>query len=153
MLHGLLFALNIGFQCSLHSIGLALGGLHDGYGVAAHHHGGNRGGKALVAAVLKAQQGEHDVFQLVVQLVGLVLGAVAVDGGEFAVFPLGKDHIVLVVLVGAGVVDDLGVVFGGGRVGLAAGRAAHKGKQAQTGKQCGDDTFHKCIPFLCKNSF
>ena len=69
VLHGLLFALNIGFQCGLHSVGLALGGLHDGYGVAAHHHGGNRGGKALVAAVLKAQQGEHDVLQLVVQLV------------------------------------------------------------------------------------
>ena len=26
VLHGLLFALNIGFQCSLHSVGLALGG-------------------------------------------------------------------------------------------------------------------------------
>ena len=143
MLHGLLLTLHIGFQCGFHGIGLALGWLYDGNGVAAHHHGGNRGGKALVAAVLKAQQGEHDVFQLVIQLVGLILGAVAVDGGEFAVLTFGKDHIVFVVLVGAGIVDDLGVVLRGGRVGLAAGRAAHQSKQAQTGKQGSNDTFHK----------
>ena len=145
VLHGLLFALNIGFQCSLHSVGLALGGLHDGYGVAAHHHGGNRGGKALVAAVLKAQQGEHDVFQLVVQLVGLVLGAVAVDGGELAVLAFGEDHIVFVFLVGAGIVEDLGIILRGGGVGLAAGGAAHKGKQGQPRQQGGDESFHSRV--------
>ena len=47
------------------------------------------------------------------------------------------------VIVGAGSVDDLGVVLRGGRVGLAAGRAAHQSKQAQTGKQGSNDTFHK----------
>ncbi len=47
-------------------------------------------------------------LHLIVQLVGLVLGAVAVDGGELAVLAFGEDHIVLVVLVGAGIVEDLG---------------------------------------------
>ena len=42
-----------------------------------------------------------------------------------------------------GIVDYLGVVLRGGRVGLAAGRAAHQSKQAQTGKQGSNDTFHK----------
>ena len=57
--------------------------------------------------------GHQDVPDLLVQLVGLVLGAVTVNGGKLAVLALGKDHIVLVVLIAAGVVDDLGVVLGG----------------------------------------
>ena len=92
VLHGLLLADNIGFQCGLYLIGLALGRLHDGNGVAAHHHAGNAGGKGGVLVILQVQQGHQDVPDLLVQLVGLVLGAVTVNGGKLAVLALGKDH-------------------------------------------------------------
>ena len=149
MLHGLLLTGNISLQCGLYLIGLALGRLHDGNGVAAHHHAGNAGGKGGVLAVLQVQQGHQDVPDLFVQLVGLVLGAVTVNGGKLAVLALGEDHIVLVVLVAAGVVDDLGVVLGGGAVGLAAAGAAHQSKQGQPCQQGGDEFFHSiAFPFI-----
>ena len=52
VLHGLLLAGNVGLQCGLYLVGLALGRLYDGNGVAAHHHAGNAGGKGGVLVIL-----------------------------------------------------------------------------------------------------
>ena len=145
MLHGLLLAGHIGFQCALHSVGLALGGFDDGHGIAAHHHGRDGGGKVGVHVIFQIQQGQQYAAHLIVQLAGLVLGAVAVDGGELAVLAFGEDHIVFVFLVGAGIVEDLGIILRGGGVGLAAGGAAHKGKQGQPCQQGGDESFHSRV--------
>lgn len=57
----------------------------------------------------------------------------------------GEDHIVFVFLVGAGIVEDLGIILRGGGVGLAAGGAAHKGKQGQPCQQGGDESFHSRV--------
>jgi hypothetical protein len=67
--------------------------------------------KVVVHIVLEAQQWHHHVGHLIGELVGLILGAVAVLGRELAVLAFGEYHLILVVLVAAGVVEDLGVVF------------------------------------------
>ena len=109
-------------QRLFHGVGLALGGLDDGDAVALHHNARNRGGKVGVHVLFEVQQGEQHAADLFVQLGGVVAVAVAVLGGELAVFAGGEDHIVFVVFVRAGVVEDLRIVFGGsvGLVGLAA---------------------------------
>ena len=55
----------------------------------------------------------------------------------------------LYLLVAAGVVDDLGVVLGGGAVGLASAGAAHQSKQSQPCQQGSDEFFHSiAFPFI-----
>ena len=41
--------------------------------------------------------------------------------------------------------EDLGIILRGGGVGLAAGGAAHKGKQGQPCQQGGDESFHSRV--------
>ena len=139
MLHGLLLALHIGIQGVYHVLRSALGRLDDGKAIALHHHCGKGGGKILRHAILQVEHGHHHVGDLIIELVGLIVLAVAVLSGVFPVRAFGEDHIILVVLGAAGIVEDLGVVFGGtcsGGSGLARAAGCAAAYQSQQGSAC-----------------
>lgn len=153
-LHRLLLALDVGIHRIDDVLRPALCGLDDGHAVDADHHAGDGGGKVVVHTVLEAQQGHHHVGHLIGELVSLVFGAVAVLGGELAVFSLGEDHQILVVLVTAGVVEDLGIVLLCGRRGASGRAAAHQSQHQDTGHQTSNDTFHiQFYPFVRRVEF
>ena len=136
MLHRLLLVLDIGIHCVHNLLRLALSRLDDGNAIALHHHGREGGGKIGVAALGQVQQGEQHVLDLIVQVLRRIAGAVAVLGGELAVLCRGEDHIIIIVLGFPGIVDDLGVVFGGGIFFAAAAGEHQQGtaKSQQSGK-------------------
>src|SRR5699024_9397435 len=97
--------------------------------------------------------GQDEVVGLGLEVLLRQIGDGAVHGGEVDLRVRREDQHGLVVLVGAGVVDDLGVVLGLGRArsGVFA-PAAHQGEQGQGGGGSGgQNLFHvhgRAVPFF-----